>query len=178
MPSTTEDKYAATAWGNTGEDLTCPSGQVCLVRKVDMVDLLAEGILNKVDFLTSIVSEELVPNAGPTPKIADAVDAKAMRTLLDKPEQMKEFGQVVETVVAYTVVKPALSVPPRDANGKIDEARKVDGLVYTDSINFTDKMFIFNYALGNSGDLEKFREDADEPVGDVESSEGVSEPPL
>jgi len=143
-----------------------------------MVDLLAEGLLNKVDFLTSIVSEDLVPNATPGAKVVAETGQKAMQTLLDQPEHMKEFGQVVEIVVAYTVLKPPLFAPPRDANGKIDEARKVDGRVYTDSINFTDKMFIFNYALGNSGDLEKFREESGEPVGDVESSESVSEPPL
>lgn len=173
------DKYAPTSWGKTSEDLVCPSGQVCLVRQVDIVDLLKEGILNQVDFLTSIVANEHIP-AGSVPpqQKPEGLDDKAIKVLMDNPEKMTDFGVVIDKVVVYTILKPKLHLPPRDADGKIDDSKKVEGLVYTDSVNLTDKTFIFNHAFGNSDALKSVREESIEPVGDVESSEVVPEPPL
>jgi hypothetical protein len=163
------DPYAPTEWGQpTEQDFRCPSGQLCRVRRVDMMDLLGGGLLNNLDFVTKIVNEEHVPNAAVGPK---AREAKALSALSGSgPKEMEEFRKAIDGVVLRVVVKPSLwPIPPEG------EAR-VDGCVYVDSIAFTDKVEIFNWAVsgkGNVKEIQQFREDANESVGTVEHGKVV-----
>lgn len=169
IPVPPADPYAPTAWGQPSEqDFKCPSGQLCRVRRVDMMDLLGGGLLNNLDFVTKIVQDEHVPNATVGPK---AIENKALSALsASGPKEMAEFKKAIDGVVLRVVVKPSLwPIPPEG------EAR-VEGCVYVDSIAFTDKVEIFNWAVsgnGNAQEIQQFRDAANESVGTVEHGEVV-----
>jgi hypothetical protein len=163
------DPYAPVVWGlPTEQDFTCSSGQVCRVRRVDIMDLLGGGLLNNLDFVTKIVQDEHIPNAAVVPKSAED-NALAVLTK-SGPEQMEEFKKSINAIVLRVVVKPALWPVPEE-----DEAR-VDGCVYVDSVPFTDRTEIFNWAVSggrNAQDVQQFREEAGESLGAVEPVEVV-----
>lgn len=150
-----EDPYAATTWGLPDKQpFTCPSGQRCLLRRVDIMDLLGTSMLNKLDFLTSIVSSEHIPNASgkPSSKTAQPDVAKALQ---DK-QSLMDFRAVIDDTVIRVVVRPEIHpIPPEGED-------RVDGLVYVDSVSFTDKTEIFNWAVRgqNVDDLKRFREES------------------
>lgn len=166
------DPYAPTAWGQPIEqDFTCPSGQLCRVRRVDIMDLLGSGLLNNLDFVTKIVQDEHVPNAAVGSKSAQTVEEDAVRALANGgPEQMAEFRKAIDSVVLRVVVRPALWPVPDEGEPR------VDGCVYVDMVAFTDKVQIFNWAVsgGNAQEIQQFREEPIESVGAVEPVEVVS----
>jgi hypothetical protein len=158
------DPYAPTAWGQPDEiDFRCPSGQLCRVRRVDVVDLLGGGLLNKLDIFTAAANE-----ATPDAKKNDAA-AKVATGILGDTENMDQFKTVMAEVVRRVVIKPALWADPPDGE------EKVPGCIYVSSVAFTDRVAIFNWAVTGkqTEEIKQFREPAGESVGDVEPVEVV-----
>lgn len=164
MPSNTtksnkkqDEKYAPTTWGGEAfEDLQVPSGQMCQVRRPGVQGLMNAGVLNSVDSLLGIVQNELIPQAEGKRKI----DAKA---LLDNPEALAEIVHVADRIVTYVVMQPEIHMTPSDITNR--EA----GLIYADMIDLEDKMFIMNFAVGGTRDLEQFRKESQEALGDLDN---------
>jgi hypothetical protein len=159
------DPYAATAWGQPSEqDFTCPSGQKCRVRRVDIMDLLGGGILNDLDFLTSMVNETHIPNAGPGKSNA------ALQGIVGDTKNLAKFQRTMTDVVLRVVIRPELHPVPAEGEPRID------GRVYIDSVQMTDKIALFNWAVTGkeAEEIKQFREQAGEPVGDVATRESVS----
>lgn len=169
---TAGDRYAPTAWGQPVEqDFTCPSGQVCKVRRVDMMDLLGSSLLNNVDFMTSIVNSEHIPAAGGKPAVKSS-EVDLVKTFAENQQNMGQFREVIDSVVLRVVMLPQLfAVPAEDTD-------RVEGRVYLDTVALTDKIEIFNWAVrGQSADdLERFREESKQSVGDVEHVKVVPHP--
>jgi hypothetical protein len=161
-------KYAPNAWMSGGvgsmEELEVPSGQLCLVRRPGVQGLIKAGVLHKMDSLSSIVNEKHIKRV----KGKTEVD---VQKLMKDPKSIDEILHIVDKVVCHCVVKPEIFRAPNDAT------LRQPGVVYTDMIDITDKMFIFNYVVGGTRDLETFRREFDQSVGGVESSESVSEDP-
>lgn len=149
-----EDKYLATTWGGEGEDLTMPSGQLALVRRPGAQNLVAAGIIHSMDSLTAIAEGLIEKAEGGKQK----VDAAAV---MKNPEKIVEMLHVIDKVVCHVVIKPTVTMTPNDRT-----ARK-EGVIYADMIDLEDKMFIFNYAVGGTRDVERFRLESSELVGDV-----------
>lgn len=164
------DPYAPSTWGQPAErDFTCPSGQVCRVRRVDVMDLLSGGLLNNVDFLTAVVRDQHIPNAN-SPAGADpeaAVDA--IKKMSSAGADMAGFRETIHSVVMRVVVRPALHPAPAPGDDR------KNGVVYIDSVPMTDQTSIFNWAITGQDEesLKQFRRKAGESVGDVEHGEVV-----
>ena len=187
----TEDKYAPTAWGGGNEfDFTTPSGQLCRLRRMDPVALLGEGLLDKLDFLTSMVVSDHLPNAKKTAlerakeakaKVGTAgmteeekeaeKNSKVMEEIFQDPKRMQELVKTLDKVLVAVTIKPEILAIP-----EVFENNRVEGAIYTDHIDFNDKMAIFNRMMKGVKDLESFREDAVESVGSVARSASVSKP--
>jgi len=185
MPS--QNDYQATAWGKPKEyDFTCPSGQKCLLRKIDPFDLLAAELLDKLDFVTSVVMNKHVANAkmsnvdrikaqraarekGDASELAAAKEMAAAE-LINDPKKLKDFQEVMESVMLFAVVAPKLTLPPAK-----DEDRQ-DGEIYTDTVDFQDKMAIFSKVMEGVNVAERFRERSEELVAAVASEPGVRKP--
>lgn len=156
-----DDKYAPSTWLSAGQgqltDLTCPSGQLCLAKQPGVEGLMKAGVLHNVDSLTGIVNAKFI-NEGKTG--AESVNLPA---LAQDEEALAEILHTVDRVVTHVVVKPRIEMTPGDVT------RRKDGVIYADMVDILDKMFIFNFAVGGSRDVEPFRRGLEELVGSLET---------
>lgn len=162
-----DDKYAPNTWlsGGVGsmEDLTVPSGQVCLVRRPGLEGLIKAGVLRNVDTLSAVVNEKHLKKT----KKGAASGGVDVDSIMRDPQALETIMHTVDKAVCFCVVKPEIHMAPNDIT-----SRQL-GVVYTDMVDIEDKMFIFNFVVGGTRDLESFRGGLDSVVGGVAAGEGV-----
>lgn len=159
-----DEKYAPTAWGgNEGgpQDLTLPSGQLVLARKPGVQQLIVEGVLHKMDNLTSLVDSKHIKKNKKGP---DALNAQS---LLGDPEALAGVLHTVDRVMCSVVIRPTVRMAPNDITSR------QPGVIYSDTVGIEDKMFLFNWALGGSADIERFRRESAEIVGSLVPGDAV-----
>lgn len=161
-----DGKYAASTWGSVGgtSDLTVPSGQLCLVRRPGVQGLITAGVLHKIDSLTALVNQKHLKK-GSTAENPD-ID---MASLLKDSKGLEDLMHTVDRVVVHCVVKPELRMTPNDVT------RREPGVIYADMVDLMDKMFIFQYVVGGSSDIDSFRGGLDASVGALADVEGVGD---
>jgi hypothetical protein len=175
MPST-ENKYAPKSWAEAEFEFKLPSGDLCLLRKMDPLSLGEHGLLDKLDFATSVVMNTHAKNASLTPvqrvqreraKRAGEdpdepnLDEVSMKEIMKNAENSRSFREVMDQLMVLGVVAPEMHLPP----GKGEE--RVAGLYYTDAVPFSDKMAVFNKLMEGVRTAEQFREEPEESVGDM-----------
>lgn len=164
-------KYAANTWlsGGVGglEDLTVPSGQLCLVRRPGVEGLMKAGVLHNVDSLSQIVNEKHLNRVKGKGK--DSAPDINMSSLMADPEALDQVTHVIDRVLCYVVVQPEIHMTPNDVT------RRVLGVVYADMVDLVDKLHIFNFVVGGTRDIERFRGGLDELVGSLEAGEDVQD---
>jgi hypothetical protein len=165
--SENDDKYAlSNSWARGAEykkpfDYTIEAtGQVCLIRRLDMGDLLKLGIAEELDFM----SKALVSDAKPGEKDTDAIGRAVLQA-----DNFSRMEVMINTVCVAGVVKPKLQMPPRD------EAARQPGQIYADSIPFNDRMELFGVIFETEG-LTDFREEQANGVGNVANVQDVQLP--
>lgn len=144
-----QSQFAPTAWGcgDAGpEALTMPSGQRVLVRRIGMSALMKRGLIPDLDYLGKLVGSEVIPQEG---NARSDVDVKSMDS-----DKLAELIDVMDRVVVETVVEPKVAMTPNDST------KREANVVYTDLIDQEDKVFLFNFTLGGTRDLERFREES------------------
>lgn len=161
VPEDPTGKYAPNAWlsGGVGtmEDLTVPSGQLCLVRRPGLQGLIKAGVLHNMDSLSQIVNEKHLN------RVAGKGDEINMQSFMDDEQALDDVMHVMDKVICHCIVKPEVHMTPNDVT------RRKQGVVYADMIDLVDKIFIFNYVVGGTRDLESFRGGLGELVGSVEA---------
>lgn len=186
-PAETEsaDPYAVTGWGEAsgiGEmaDVRCPSGQLALCRRPGVQGLIEAGILHEMDSLTGLVDNKhlkRVKGGG------QEIDAK---TLMRDPKQLAKVMAVVDKAIVHIVVKPSLTLAWTESeSGERRELTKGEReklaedagrqLIFTDTVELDDKMFIFNYAVGGTRSLERFRQQSADVMGGMEAGDTVED---
>lgn len=134
-------------------ELTLPSGNVALVRRVGLDVFLREG---------------RVPNTL-LPVMRGALAGKRM-TLKneDLSEQMiQDMLSMQDTVLVACVVEPKVFNVPQNEDDRDPEK------LYADEVDLIDKQFVFQWAVGGTSDVEKFRERSNELMGSLHPGEGV-----
>lgn len=174
-PVSTDSKYAPTSWGaEVLGDLVVPSGQTCQVRRPGMQGLIAEGILDRMDILTAMVNDQHIE------RVKKGRRPDRVNEITSDPAKILEVLNSVDRVVAYIVTQPTVRRPVvTDDEGverRIEDDDREPGVIYTDLIDVEDKMFLFNYAVGGTRDVARFREQSDAVVGGVDSLEAVEGP--
>lgn len=181
-----DDPYRPDQWGSSElgglMDLEVPSGQRCLVRRPGVEGLLAAGVLRDIDSLTAIVGEAHLDRVHPERKAKgkQPADRKPKKTpeksqeesideLLKDPDKLVNVMHTIDRVICHCVVKPEVEMTPNDPT------RRKDKTIYADMIDMVDKMFIFNFAVGGSGDLDSFREEFDGLVGSLAAQQDVAD---
>jgi hypothetical protein len=175
MPSPNDSNFTPNAvWASApreGEthELTLPSGQTCLARKVSIQSMIETGLMGYVDSLTASVEQYTrrikggkgVPDG--TPEIDSAI--------LKDPQALKVLIQVADLVTPHIVASPTVLlhfteqvVGKTRATKMIPASERIEGQIYTDQIDIEDKMFLFDWGLGGIAALQSFR---GEPGGDV-----------
>jgi hypothetical protein len=184
MPSS--DFTPNNVWGTAepvgaAHELTLPSGQTCQARKIGMEGLLEMGILDQADSLTAIAekytsSKKVGGPDGPT--VAETNDA----ALLADPAALKAVIGLADRAMPVIVVSPPVALHyservvgktkvtkllTEDDRVKIREERNQPGLIFTDQIDFADKMHLFDWASGGLKGLTSFRGESTADVGVV-----------
>lgn len=166
------NKYAATAWSTeVFIDLEVPSGQLCQVRRPGVEGLVRMGLLDKMDSITSMIDDKHLKRV----KGEKVIDAKS---LMSDPGAIVKAMESIDKIVEYVIVQPQVVRPVRvdsDDDGsttevQLSEDELVPGVLYTSMIDIQDKMFIYQYAVGGSKDLEKFRKSTEQVIGSMETS--------
>lgn len=191
-------RTSAAAWRQKGfsAEVEVPSGNVAKLRRPGPEMFLKTGKIP--DALTPVVNEairskqglppekaaDLMGDPEMLPQIMEMVDAAVVsaciepRVVADPPciRPSEEDSSVLcgraagETIHAardngHTFI-PGDAIPPEERN---------PDFLYAAEVDFNDKMFIFQYALGGSADLDRFREEFAESVASVDAVAGNSE---
>lgn len=159
-----EDKYALSpAWENSSQyrqpfdHKIENSGQVVLLRRLDMGDLLKLGIAEELDFMSkSLMADEK------SDKPKDAVTSAVMQG-----ENFSKMEKMINSVVTAGVIKPKLQPVPEH------EAARQPGQIYIDSVPFNDRIELFSVIFDSEG-LSTFREEQKNGVGNVADEPSVS----
>lgn len=153
---------SAKSWkskASAGTPLVVPSGNTCLVRTPGMQVFIKQGLIP--NSLLPIVQEAM--NKGRAPKNLD-LD-------MDKnPELLTEMMDLMDAITVYCVIDPKVEAEPAEW------VERDDDVLYVDEVDFNDKMFIFQYAVGGTSDLAKFREELTEHVEALSAGEDVELP--
>jgi hypothetical protein len=173
---------------STLEILDLPSGNKCRLKRPGLPQLLAENVLP--DMLTPIASKAI--EAGQNGQtFNEAANNKAMAELMETPEGVASLFDGINRLTAHCVVEPTVLYHRRvKATGQIDqiqesyveqwedipqEERNPDDL-YTDEVDDNDKFFIFQFVVGGTRDLERFRQELSASVESMESIAGSQVP--
>lgn len=179
MPPT-NNVWANTAPTAVGENLTLPSGQTCIARRMGIEDLVEAGILEHADSLTSLVDEKHIQKVRGG-KVADH-DRINIQSVMKDPGALRSILTVADKALPMIVIDPTVKlhyVPTEDGKSTrmlgVDE--REDGVVYTDQIGLADKMELFSWAMGEMGGLQSFRDrETGSDVGTVRASSSVPRP--
>jgi hypothetical protein len=165
----------------TAEELELPSGNVALVKRPGMEVFLLEGMIP--DTLMPIVTEAVNKGKGIPP-------AK-MQEMVKDPEQVSAMMDAMDRIVCRIVIEPSVRfhkilesdlAPGGDfiesdyAVGEVisEDDRDPDKFIYTDEVFFEDKNFLFQFAVGGTRDLEKFRAESGATLALVQPGEDLA----
>jgi len=139
--------YQATTWGQgtEGFELTCPSGQKCLAKELDIMRLIELGLLDRINGLSGIVNSQVVPKAK-----GQRVPEVDVASILQNKDGLREIMLLVDTIVCEAVLAP-------EVYENVPNDERVVGRIYADSVRLTDKFHIFNEVTGGLEQLAAFR---------------------
>ena len=151
-PKVSTTPTSASAWkakSQEGTPLVVPSGNTCLVRAVGLQVFVRQGMIP--NGLMPIVNDAIKKGQVPTDQEFD---------LEDNPEMIDEMMTLMDEVTVYCVVEPAVELVPVDDEGNaLHYSLRDPDTLYVDEVDFQDKVFIFQYAVGGTADLTKFRQE-------------------
>lgn len=166
-------------WGQKPVDdtteLTVPSGQTCTARRIGLDALMEAGILGEADTLTGIVDRKHVRRVRGANGVADHDEMDASSIMKD-PEALKAIMTLADKAVPHIVVEPKVLCHWDDNGESIPDAQRVEGAIYTDMIGFEDKMFLFDFGVGGSSDVARFRERSEAALASVADVQAVPVP--
>lgn len=139
-----------------GKPLDLPSGKTCLARTVSLHTFVAKGQVP--NSLMPMITEALNEGKPPSAKeLGNQVTAQSLAEMLE----------LADAVVMEAVIQPPLSPPPAD------NSERRDDVLYVDEVDMDDKMFIFQWAVEGTRDLERFRSEQTAGMAAISSGENV-----
>jgi hypothetical protein len=185
-PTTTDAPTAAAAWkkSKTRSALRLPSGNVALIRRVGPEAFMEQGIMP--DMLAPIIQKAINDKRGLPPK--------ALEKAMSNPDALGQLVEMMDRLAVYATIEPEIVMPPgcevcggldNVANKSVHEDESTDGYhkfveaardedtLYADEVDLNDKVFIMNFCVGGSSDLERFREEHREAMGGMDSQPGL-----
>lgn len=170
-----------------GISLELPSGNVCLARPVRPEAFLESGMIP--DALSGMIASAINSKKGlPPSKIEE---------ITEDPAKMAAALELFDRALVFVVVEPQVEMPPIcDAEGctetyaggqgvhisrkhpgyhkYVDPARDPD-ILYADVVDMEDKQFIFQWAIGGSTDVSRFRDELESELAALQPGEGVAQ---
>ena len=165
-----------------GHDLSLPSGNVARVRRISPSDFLSGGTIP--DPLTDIIRRAIHTKKGLNPKELEKV--------AEDPTKLASALEMLDKTLCRVMVMPKVEMPPscdvavpdgicglyaneevhqnptRTGHHAYHEGERQMGVLYADVIEMNDKMFIFQWAIGGTADLQQFRQELEAGVGSLQ----------
>jgi hypothetical protein len=152
--------------------LTLPSGKTCLARPAGIEAFITAKIIP--NSLMEIVTKAV--QSGKDQKADELDTATMMSDLAKDPEKFQDIFGMADNVTMYCVMEPQVHpIPPPDEDG-LPILRDPNKL-YVDEIDLEDKLFIMNFGMGGSRDLEAFRSATALDLGSLPPGDIVQLPP-
>lgn len=191
MPS---DFSPNSVWGNSDaagieEELTTPLGQTCRAKKVQIIQLIEAGVLSQADSLTAIAQSHVKEKkkSGPNGPVSQELDTNS---LMADAEGLKAIIELCDRTIPHIVVSPRVVLHFSERKVGNTVAQKIltpeqraeivaehPGTVFTDQIDFTDKMWLFDWATGGLRSMQPFRNGSSADVGGVVHVKGSKNTP-
>lgn len=173
------------------QDLDLPSGGKVQVRSIEIEDLIEMDILDQMDALGATVQTDHIERVRGTKKPSDRQPKKLTKAeqeqksdaaVFDLMKDKKKFAALkksIDRVVSRSVIQPKVALAYTVESTLVDGTEKIvyvphddsterdDSLIWTDQLQFTDKMHIFGAVLPGGDELKSFREGSGEAVGDL-----------
>jgi hypothetical protein len=160
------------------EQLTLPSGQTCTAVRLGVEGLVHAGILDHADELTAITDKHVKKTR--TGKVEPEVDS---RSVMRDPESLRAIITIADKALPHIVTAPLVRLHYVSSGTSqrmltVDERAQIQaddpGVVFTDQVGLEDKMWLFDWAIGNLAGMRAFREEPDADVAGVANEPGVS----
>lgn len=177
---TTPESWISRTSGD--EVVTLPSGNRARVRRSGPEAFLEQGLIP--DPLTATIEKSIRSKKGLRPE--KQVD------IMDDPVKLGALVEMLDRTCCYAVVEPHVEMPPtctecdeldtprapwhkdesHERHHKFVERPREPGVLYADRVDMDDKMFILNFTLGGTRDLERFRRELGVGVAGLGSLQG------
>jgi hypothetical protein len=189
---------SARNWKNkkdTGEtEVTLPSGNVCLARRLQPEAFLSSGLIP--DQLSAMITKAIRSKKGLPPQELDE--------MTKDPKKLTEAMRMMDQVLCYVVIEPPCEMPPaceaelptERGSGKkcgkyfddtpahkdathvefhaYKEADRDPDILYADQVDINDRIFMFQWAVGGTADVESFREQLGAGMGGLSTGQAVA----
>lgn len=150
----------ASSWKKSakGMPLEVPSGNTALVRNIGLQALVKQGEIPNL--LLPIVQQAMQQQKEPSKAQMQEMAA----TMAQDPAQLLQLVEFVDSIVLQCVIEPKVSPVPEN------ELDRDEDTLYVDEVDWEDKLFISQWVMGGTRDLESFREGLDEGMEDLPPS--------
>lgn len=148
-------------------ELTLPTGAVILAKGLtNMRAFLKSGVIP--NSLLTIIQESI--DKGVEPDMDQLLQPKGDSNEVD-PQSLDDMLALIDNATVECWILPPTAFPPEN-----DEDRR-DDVLYTDEIDDQDKLFVFQWAIGGSDDLETFRKEQVAGMDRLRSGQNVEDQP-
>lgn len=187
------DSYTVSSWTPAGHkserEYTTSSGSKCLVRDLELEDVVELGLIDDLDSLTSLVKTEHIDRVnGKKPQDRkpkqltkaqqEEAEQESFKELMKDKSQFAKIATTMDKVVATCVLQPKLLDPwvndPNiataenpDGRRKLEQNERDPEAAYLDYVTLVEKIGIFHEVFGGMERLQQFREASDQSMGAV-----------
>jgi hypothetical protein len=179
MPSTPDFKpnnvWADNTPEGAEEEVTVPSGQTCRARKLSIPGMIEMGLLAESDALTAQVTKymkkvKVGSSSGGPPQYTDQLDEQG---LMKDPKAVTTLITMMDRAIPFIVMSPIVKLHYSETKvGKTKVTKKLSDedraeiraenpgktVVFTDQLDFGDKMWLFDWAAGGLATMLNFRQ--------------------
>jgi len=130
---------------STTQELEVPSGNICLVDRQMLDSMLSAGKIPSM--LVGLVQKAIESN-----------EEFDVMTYNWSDEELTGVFQLIDSTIVSHVKEPQVQPVPED------EKDRDPDLLYVDEVDFDDKAFIFQFVIGGTASLAKFRSESPRTV--------------
>lgn len=146
-------------------ELELPSGAVILAKGLTgMRAFLKSGVIP--NNLMVIIQESL--DKGKEPDLDSLLQPTGEEGKVSQ-ESIDDMLTLIDNVTVETWLLPPTALPPTKEEERSDE------VLYTDEIDDQDKLFVFQWAIGGSDDLETFRQEQNASMDRLRAGKAVED---
>lgn len=139
--------------------LELPSGKSVKARRSSLQVFMKTGLIP--NSLMGIVQKAMA--RGVEPDLSDVAGDVS---------QINDMLKMIDDVVCFVITEPQIHpIPEKNDDGT--EPMRDDELLYVDEVDDTDKMFIYQWSVGGTADLEQFRRESAAELAVVQRGEAV-----